>query len=83
MALLANESWTHGDFFQLKKLKTVEDGSCRVVERASCVRPLVLATRRRGDFREREVPGMRLEDSWKGCLFGQEVRLFRGSCRGG
>ena len=45
MALLANESWTHGVFFQQKKLKTVEDGSCRVVERESCVRPLVLAAR--------------------------------------
>ena len=38
MALLANESWTHGDFFQQKKLKTVEDGSCRVVEACSCRR---------------------------------------------
>ena len=40
MALLANESWTHGDFFQQKKLKTVEDGSYRVVERGNCVRCL-------------------------------------------
>ena len=34
---MANGSWTHGDFFQQKKLKTVEDGSCRVVERGNCV----------------------------------------------
>ena len=46
MALLANESWTHGDFFQQKKLKTVEDGSCRVVERGSCVRCLECCSRR-------------------------------------
>ena len=26
MALLANESWTHGDFFQQKKLKIIEAG---------------------------------------------------------
>ena len=40
MVLIANGSLARGDFFQQKKLKTVEDGSCRVVERGSCVRCL-------------------------------------------
>ena len=30
MVLMANGSGTYGDFFQQEKLKTVEDGSCRV-----------------------------------------------------
>ena len=30
---MANGSLTRGDFFQQKKLKTVEDGSCRGEER--------------------------------------------------
>ena len=32
MVLMVNGSLTRGDFFQQKKLKTVEAGSCMVVE---------------------------------------------------
>ena len=43
MVLMANGSLTRGDFFQQKKLKTVEDGSCKVVERQLCEVPGLLA----------------------------------------
>ena len=47
MVLMANGSLTRGDFFQQKKLKTVEVGSCRVVEkkRGSAVRDFFLGER--------------------------------------
>ena len=43
VVLMANGSLTRGDFFQQKKLKTVEVGSCRVVEkkRGSAVRDIL------------------------------------------